>query len=177
MSTARAPPLKTRAGHGQRSAARSTPLASTAASARRARAIEDLIRNFLGRFRAGQIWNAREASDVWSTRITIPAKTSLAKDNLDKEEHRVSRCGLYYDCPDGACGPNGCEGEPNLAQLTRDCDVTRRNPAATDSTSPATRVTGVHLQAPNDLTPRLLATRQPTSSTHTSQREAGPTCP
>jgi len=52
-----------------------------------------------------------------------------------------------------------------------------RNPAATDSTSPATRVTGVHLQAPNDLTPRLLATRQPTSSTHTSQREAGPTCP
>jgi hypothetical protein len=32
-----------------------------------------------------------------------------------------------------------------------------RNPAATDSTRPATRVTGIHLQAPNDLTPRLQA--------------------
>ncbi len=47
----------------------------------------------------------------------------------------------------------------------------------TDSTRPATRVKGIHLQAPNDLTPRLLAIRQPTSSTHTSQREAGPSCP
>jgi hypothetical protein len=48
-------------------------------------------------------------------RVCEACKASLAKDNLDKEEHRVSRCGLDYLCPDGACGPDGCLGEPNVA--------------------------------------------------------------
>jgi hypothetical protein len=41
-------------------------------------------------------------------RVCNACKTSLATDNLDKEEHRASRCGVDYECPDGACGPNGC---------------------------------------------------------------------
>jgi hypothetical protein len=35
-------------------------------------------------------------------------RQSLHNGSLDKEEHRESRCGVEYDCPDGACGPNGC---------------------------------------------------------------------
>jgi hypothetical protein len=27
---------------------------------------------------------------------------------LVKEQHRVSRCGVDYKCPDGTCWPNGC---------------------------------------------------------------------
>jgi hypothetical protein len=41
-------------------------------------------------------------------RVCNACKASLHTDNLVKEEHRASRCGLDYDCPDGACGPNGC---------------------------------------------------------------------
>jgi hypothetical protein len=41
----------------------------------------------------------------------VPAsacKMSLANGSFDKEQHRASRCGLEYDCSDGACGPDGC---------------------------------------------------------------------
>jgi hypothetical protein len=48
-------------------------------------------------------------------RVCHACRASLANGRLDKEEHRASRCGLDYDCPDGACGPNGCRGAPNLA--------------------------------------------------------------
>ncbi len=41
-------------------------------------------------------------------RVCAACKTALAKGSLDKEQHRASRCGLAYQCPDGACGPNGC---------------------------------------------------------------------
>ncbi len=35
-------------------------------------------------------------------------RASLYNGSLVKEQHRASRCGLHYQCPDGACGPNGC---------------------------------------------------------------------
>ncbi len=41
-------------------------------------------------------------------RVCKACQGSLHTDHLDKEEHRASRCGLDYDCPDGACGPDGC---------------------------------------------------------------------
>jgi hypothetical protein len=41
-------------------------------------------------------------------RVCQACRASLADGSLIKEEHRASRCGLDYDCPDGACGPNGC---------------------------------------------------------------------
>jgi hypothetical protein len=41
-------------------------------------------------------------------RVCATCRASLHNGSLDKEEHRASRCGLAYQCPDGACGPNGC---------------------------------------------------------------------
>jgi hypothetical protein len=41
-------------------------------------------------------------------RVCTACRASLLNGNLDKSQHRVSRCGLDYDCPDGACGPDGC---------------------------------------------------------------------
>jgi hypothetical protein len=41
-------------------------------------------------------------------RVCDVCRASLRTDNLDKELHRASRCGVDYECPDGACGPNGC---------------------------------------------------------------------
>ncbi len=41
-------------------------------------------------------------------RVCQVCKASLANGSLVKEQHRASRCGLAYRCPDGACGPNGC---------------------------------------------------------------------
>jgi hypothetical protein len=41
-------------------------------------------------------------------RVCKACQGSLHTDHLDKEEHRASRCGLEYECPDGACGPDGC---------------------------------------------------------------------
>ncbi len=41
-------------------------------------------------------------------RVCDVCRASLRTDNLDKEHHRASRCGLEYECPDGACGPHGC---------------------------------------------------------------------
>jgi hypothetical protein len=41
-------------------------------------------------------------------RVCQVCKASLANGSLVKEQHRASRCGLAYQCPDGACGPNGC---------------------------------------------------------------------
>jgi hypothetical protein len=41
-------------------------------------------------------------------RVCSACKMSLANGRLVKEQHRASRCGLDYQCPDGACGPNGC---------------------------------------------------------------------
>jgi hypothetical protein len=40
-------------------------------------------------------------------RVCAACKTSLATSSLVKEEHRASRCGVDYQCPDGACGPDG----------------------------------------------------------------------
>jgi hypothetical protein len=40
-------------------------------------------------------------------RVCHACKASLANGSLDKEQHRASRCGVDYQCPDGACGPNG----------------------------------------------------------------------
>jgi hypothetical protein len=37
-------------------------------------------------------------------RLPIPAGAG----RFVKEQHRASRCGLAYQCPDGACGPHGC---------------------------------------------------------------------
>jgi hypothetical protein len=41
-------------------------------------------------------------------RVCEACRASLHNGSLDKEEHRASRCGLAYQCPDGAGGPNGC---------------------------------------------------------------------
>ncbi len=41
-------------------------------------------------------------------RVCEACRMSLANAKLVKEQHRVSRCGLEYECPDGACGPHGC---------------------------------------------------------------------
>jgi hypothetical protein len=41
-------------------------------------------------------------------RVCATCRASLHNGSLDKEEHRASRCGLAYQCPDGACGPHGC---------------------------------------------------------------------
>jgi hypothetical protein len=41
-------------------------------------------------------------------RVSEACRMSLANGGLVKEQHRASRCGLDYECPDGACGPNGC---------------------------------------------------------------------
>ncbi len=41
-------------------------------------------------------------------RVCNAGKPSLLNGSLDKEQHRASRCGVDYECPDGACGPDGC---------------------------------------------------------------------
>jgi hypothetical protein len=41
-------------------------------------------------------------------RVCNACRPSLANGRLDKEQHRASRCGVDYDCPNGACGPHGC---------------------------------------------------------------------
>ncbi len=41
-------------------------------------------------------------------RVCASCRASLHNGSLVKEEHRASRCGLDYDCPDGAYGPNRC---------------------------------------------------------------------
>jgi hypothetical protein len=41
-------------------------------------------------------------------RVCNACQAALAKGSFVKEQHRVSRCGLEYECPDGACGPDGC---------------------------------------------------------------------
>jgi hypothetical protein len=41
-------------------------------------------------------------------RVCEACRRSLANGSLIKEEHRASRCGVVYECPDGACGPDGC---------------------------------------------------------------------
>jgi hypothetical protein len=41
-------------------------------------------------------------------RVCKTCQGSLHTENLDKEQHRASRCGVEYGCPDGACGPDGC---------------------------------------------------------------------
>jgi hypothetical protein len=41
-------------------------------------------------------------------RVCKACQGSLHTGRLDKEQHRASRCGLDYDCPGGACGPDGC---------------------------------------------------------------------
>jgi hypothetical protein len=38
-------------------------------------------------------------------RVCDVCRASLANGRLDKEEHRASRCGVDYECPDGAFGP------------------------------------------------------------------------
>jgi hypothetical protein len=40
-------------------------------------------------------------------RVCDVCRASLYNGSLDKQD-RVSRCGVDYQCPDGACGPNGC---------------------------------------------------------------------
>jgi hypothetical protein len=41
-------------------------------------------------------------------RVCQACRVSLGNGNLVKEQHRASRCGLDYQCPDGACSPHGC---------------------------------------------------------------------
>jgi hypothetical protein len=41
-------------------------------------------------------------------RVCSACKASLRNGSLVKEQHRASRCDMAYQCPDGACGPNGC---------------------------------------------------------------------
>jgi hypothetical protein len=41
-------------------------------------------------------------------RVCAACKAALANGKFVKDQHRVSRCGLEYECPDGACGPDGC---------------------------------------------------------------------
>jgi hypothetical protein len=41
-------------------------------------------------------------------RVCAPCRSYLANGRLVKEQHRASRCGVEYECPDGECGPDGC---------------------------------------------------------------------
>jgi hypothetical protein len=95
---------------------------------------------------------------AWTLGATCSSKDG-GRARLNKREEREDRGRAARGDPFPLA-----PAQQHARSLVRDHDMTMawRNPAATDSTRPATRVTGIHLQAPNDLTPRLLVSMRVT---------------